>query len=710
MSTNNKISNIVSSQLPFFVRNDHPTFAKFVEAYYEYMEQDGKTIDVAKNLRNYIDIDQSVDIFAEKLYDNFIKLIPKNIVADKSLVLKHVKDFYAAKGTEKATAFLLNILSGDSNTSFYYPKRDILRASDGKWFIEKSLKVKDFHVYNNSNIEIDTEFVTVKDFVSKKITGIDSTATATVESVDLYYENGILINELKISNQVRDFASTEQIIAYHNFQGVDYTLKANIISGIITSVSIETGGNNYTVGTIVPIESNSGSGGVVSISSVTSGSLLSIQVMEGGAGFQNNMPIIFTADKGSGANAHIQAVVADGYYHPNTYNIVISLIASEANTVIGNTTYANLSNSITDPANSSIANTVQYWTYANTGPVQSILLLATGADYNKVPVANVDSNVRIKQLGVLGKMKIVSPGQGYANGDIITFTNVPGGYGVGAAANIAAVNATGAIQKVQFVPVPGHLTGGAGYTIDKLPTVSITSANGTNGVVVVSTLLGYGDVLSPATDSIGKILSLRIDSGGVGYLTAPTLNLQSFGDGTAQASAKIVSGIYTYPGRYLNDDGHLSAYNFLQDRDYYHNYSYVIKVKESIDNYRKALKNLVHPSGLKVFGEYLYVQQNTSSQVGLVAGANGTANMVYHLSTYNYTANTTNVTIGRTAHGLSNGSTIYIEMDTGGLVNVGNGIFVVSGVINSNSYVVRNNNLSNVAYSATGNVYVALYK
>ena len=64
MATNNKISTVVSSQLPEFVRADHPVFVAFLQAYYEYLEQSnstlsfGKTVERAKNIRNYFDTEK----------------------------------------------------------------------------------------------------------------------------------------------------------------------------------------------------------------------------------------------------------------------------------------------------------------------------------------------------------------------------------------------------------------------------------------------------------------------------------------------------------------------------------------------------------------------------------------------------------------------------------------------------------------------------
>ena len=110
MISNNKISTLINSQVPFFVRNDHQNFVTFLEKYYQYTEQENKVVNKIKNVKTYQDIDLTEDQYAELLYSTFLKYIPKDIIADKKLILKHVKDFYRAKGTEKAIRFLMRIL------------------------------------------------------------------------------------------------------------------------------------------------------------------------------------------------------------------------------------------------------------------------------------------------------------------------------------------------------------------------------------------------------------------------------------------------------------------------------------------------------------------------------------------------------------------------------------------------------------------------
>ena len=703
MSTNTKISNLVSSQMPGFVRDDHEMFITFMKAYYEWMEQNGGTVDVIKNISDYKDVDKSVDVFLDELQKTFISAIPKEVIVDKNLLLKHIKDFYRSRGTEKSVEFLLRILFGQDagNTSFYYPKADILRASDGKWFIEKSLKVTDIYIDGNP-INDDATIKTA--FKSTKIQGNTSGATAIVEHVDVYYDGATLVREVKISNQTKDFTSGETIFTLFDDGNGTHTLSANTFSGIINKVMLLNAGTGYIAGTNIPLESNTGNGGIIQISSVTPGNVKSVYVIDGGAGYQVNNYLLFSGGGGFGANAIVTIVQKDGFYHPNSYNIESSTISLEAHTQIGNNKYSNLNSAITDPANNWIANSMSFFVYGNTGPASFITMTQSGNNYITPPTATIVANTRVRELGILGKMKIVSGGKNYVKGDIISFNNVIGGYGTGAAANVTNVDANGTITEVHFRPVTGFITGGSGYDMNYLPTTSIVSANGNGANIIVTSLLGYGANLLSVSDKLGAIQSLTIIAGGSSYNTPPTLNLQSLGDGTAQANVTIVTGAYVYPGRYLNDDGQLSAYNFLQDRDYYQTFSYVVKLTRSINDYRKYLKDLIHPAGMKLFGEYLdkddYLTTNT------IFKSVNTSNSIIVYGTYNSKANangsTIEVTTQRNVSTITIASVEFVDGNAAG--NLSNGIFSVSAN-GTNSYIfIQSNNKVN----GTGNVYTSI--
>lgn len=610
MISENKISTLVSSQLPFFVRNDHENFVAFLEAYYEWMEQTQGVVNVAKSMKDQLDLDKT-DIFAQQFYNNFLPLIPQNVLVDKNLLVKNIKDFYKSRGTEKSVRFLMRILFNDE-VEFYYPKKDILRASDGKWFVENSVKISDVYV----NGVLDNRIQTANLLVSRRVIGEDSGAAATVEKLDTYYESGILVRELKISQQTKEFSSGEYISTTYLENGNEITIEAALFAGGISSVKIVSPGEGYSVGEVVTVngdnggEGGIGEGAVVVVSSVSTGSLSGIGVINGGSGFQNNSQVLVSGGGGSGANGVVDLIVSDGSIHPNSYNIVSSTISLESSSLLNKASYTNLNGK---NVNSTIASAMSYFTYANTGPIGSISLTNLGSNYGGTPTFSIVANTRVRALGILGRMQIINGGTGYSVGDILKFNNVLGGYGSGANARVKAVNTSSSsvITEVEFTASGGHIIGGSGYDQNFLPTVEVLSSTGIGANIIVTSVLGFGERLASVGSTAGAILSLSIQQRGSGYSTAPTLSLTNIGSGTAQATATIITGSYKYPGRFLTDDGMVSSYNFLQDRDYYQPFSYVLKLKHSLEKYKSILNKLIHPAGMKMFGEYV-IEKDTA--------------------------------------------------------------------------------------------------
>jgi hypothetical protein len=347
----------------------------------------------------------------------------------------------------------------------------------------------------------------------------------------------------------------------------------------------------------------------------------------------------------------------------------------------------NLTIQVIKRANSitSIANALHSYIFSNVGPVQQVRVNDAGQNYTSVPSTSILANTALKSLGILGRMVINNGGNGYVVGDVITFTNVLGGYGTGGAANVKTVNATGSITNVQFMFVSGHPVGGAGYNQSYLPVASIVSANGANANVQVTQILGTSGTLIVANTILGAIETITITNRGVGYTSIPTINLTQSGDGTAKANATVIEGLFTYPGRYLNDDGFLSSYNFLEDRDYYQPYSYVVRVGESISKYRKALKDLIHPAGMKLFGEYVMTDNNENYSI-ILSGTDSN-NSLRKSKTFVKTGNTINIYY--TTHGMSVNSTVSLEFLSGNYKNVKNGIYTVTKVNTSNYFEVK---------------------
>jgi hypothetical protein len=74
---------------------------------------------------------------------------------------------------------------------------------------------------------------------------------------------------------------------------------------------------------------------------------------------------------------------------------------------------------------------------------------------------------------------------------------------------------------------------------------------------------------------------------------------------TTPAIIKVSLGpLAKYPGYYVNNDGFLDDAIYIQDSKFYQSHSYVIKIDQSLDTYKTIVKNLIHPAGMAIFGEY----------------------------------------------------------------------------------------------------------
>ena len=205
MPTYKKLSTLVEQQFPEFVRTDGPQFVAFLEAYYEWMEQDGNAIDANKNLLSYRDIDTTLDAYVAYFQDEFMATIPQSHIADNGLTTKNIIDYHRSRGSEKSYKFLFRILYND-NVDFYYPGRDILRASDGRWVIAKTLRAE--------NLTSPTAVFEMEGF---EITGGDSGATAIVEQVLQTIVAGADVYTLTLKNIEGTFAQPEIITSSNGY-------------------------------------------------------------------------------------------------------------------------------------------------------------------------------------------------------------------------------------------------------------------------------------------------------------------------------------------------------------------------------------------------------------------------------------------------------------------------------------------------------------
>jgi hypothetical protein len=302
MSIKKKISAIVERQLPGFVRQDHPKFVAFLEAYYEWMAQDGNAEERLKTLLDNQDIDTTLDEFVDFFNKEFLVRIPQEILADRKELSKHIKEYYRARGTEKSYQLLFRILF-DSDLEFYYPHVDILRASDGKWQQDIIIKVQAIQGKGDPGT-----------FESHTIIGRTSQASAIVDKIVKYYVGPYEIYELYLnrSSMLGNFVPNE------NVYSKDLVGTEARVYPIITGIDVTfPGTGGYTTGQLISITGGSGLGASAEINAVDDmGQITSVRMLNFGVGYDVAPVVVFPPASPVATGEAIIGAVArpSGYY------------------------------------------------------------------------------------------------------------------------------------------------------------------------------------------------------------------------------------------------------------------------------------------------------------------------------------------------------------------------------------------------------------
>lgn len=241
------------------------------------------------------DIDETLDDYVQYIKNEFAVNLPLTLHEDTDTrkVLKNIRDFYKARGTENSFKFLFRLLYGE-DSSIYLPETDMLRASDANWKNVVVIRVK-LPVTGISS-----------DFAGRKIKGETSLATAIVEkSIEIIYAGARFV-ELELSNKLGTFVAGEFI----NTDNVgDGTIVRSEVLGLINNIKITDSGSNYHVGDRVVVNSASDNpqakGAVVEVltTNATSGAITSMKIVDPGYSY-TSVPILdMTAPHNADAGA-----------------------------------------------------------------------------------------------------------------------------------------------------------------------------------------------------------------------------------------------------------------------------------------------------------------------------------------------------------------------------------------------------------------------
>ena len=225
------IQHSIPGQLSSHINEDYPLFVEFLSGYYEWLETEDSPYHKLRNHLSALDLKESIDGYSQLLKHEYLSTIPEKVLADKEILIKHSKQFFQSLGSEKSFQFLFKILYGE-DVELYYPKTDILRASDASWVDDENL----MYVSNSGNVNA---------FLYRRITqtrevypGIFEYASATVNRIINRYANKFNFAELYVSDIDGEFKLDWPIAVGENTEW---------ILPIANEVEVITPGLNYTV-------------------------------------------------------------------------------------------------------------------------------------------------------------------------------------------------------------------------------------------------------------------------------------------------------------------------------------------------------------------------------------------------------------------------------------------------------------------------------
>ena len=681
----NKNSLLVGSQLPAFVTEnpDYANFVLFLEAYYEWMEQNGNLLDASKNLLAYKDIDTTTDQFLQYFINDFLPYFPQDALISQQTAIKAARQLYQTKGTIASYQFLFRILF-NSDFDIFNTGDAVLKASSGTWYVAKSLKLA----------TLDTNFLTTTNL---RVFGETTKSIATIENVVLAGNK----TEVFISNIERLFQSGEFArIVDNNNQDVYFlngkvvpsstngaeVLRAKIV-GQLSSINIDplNRGLQYSVGDPVIVYGglNSGIqfpvGANASVGSTTTGSIQRINVINGGYGyslsplvnqvepFGNNYTNINISGS-SVSKAHASVVGID----PSIANTsILSLIPLDSIALATNVSIANAQYTffqagsyiqLTKPVNFTVGEKIYQGANLTSATFSSTVVKAnTSANTIQLIYTNGTPTIGANVIGYTSNLtgNIISFYTANANTTLAqafnfaTFNTYPissvtvdnGGGGISqiptvspqsvfidAIGNETDLGTFGILAPIQIAnPGSGYhvndkitITGGSGYGAY----ANVTNVSGTGAITAVSYVYSQGSDLYPL--------------GGLGY-TPTSLPTVSITTSNTSPASLYVPGIVGQGAQFsvvTDRVGSITTINLNYPGD-----DYVAVPNVSLKVQDIVVSN-VFVSNLPQRGLQVYQGSNTNvatytatvDSITLLQGYATPANSIYNLRVFNYSS------------------------------------------------------------------------
>ena len=547
----------------------------------------GNPVQNIQQLLEYANVDSTIYSFLDRFRDSFLDGMVDNLTSgvDKRKLIKSIRDLYVSKGTRKGHELFFRLLFND-DAVISYPTENMIRTSDGVWTTRKLMRIQQVAG-------------SVDELIGQTVVGQTSGATAIPVSTIGIREAFTDIVEIEIDEdtQTGTFQNGETVKGTSNLtdQDVSFTVYS-VITGATVSSTDE--GQYYTAEQTVNIATAGSQTATVSVETVGSGEVTDIVIDDAGSNFAVRDVINFsnTGTDGTGISAEVAVVggaisaeAGDGTEYGMTVSAVGSaatggedhIVLEDATQIEQNDSYHGTKIVLEDATFNDIATNQS----ASSGQPHF-----TAYGFHNAGIAN--------ESGSITDIRLINGGFGYTK--LPTITSISSSSGNGAKLLPISNAGIGSVKDVQVTNF--------GFNYNSAPTF-----NAFRHAVIkdITGTFGVGDSLSShagtvtAFDSARQLLSLNTTatlsngntvstpgaSGTIVQIDTPTIT-------------PAVGTIATTTGEFLGERGKVSSDVMrVQDSFYYQDYSYVVKVGESINTWRNAIKRTVHPAGWAVFGE-----------------------------------------------------------------------------------------------------------
>jgi len=613
-----------------------------------------------QQLLEYADVDNTVYSFLDNFRNSLMESIPNTLAegTEKRKLIKSIKDLYAAKGTADAHKLFFRILFNEE-PEVIYPRDNLLRASDGEWSTDKVIRITETGNSDFTNA------------IGEFVTGSTSGAKAILITVIKFREGEVDIAELSLDENsiVGAFTTGEVILSTDTNQDLEI---GGVVKGIVTGLSLSDRGSYYEVNDTVNIASGGNNAATGRIESIQPGDVDDILIESGGTGYAIGDALVFNNSDTSGQGVVAKVAVVGGGINLESDTSPDQIVTEDNKNILviqsdnfeiedatlgnaylvmedGNNLFLEQSGSVLTEKTSLDYALEEGTSQDLTGDIimedglqllredadifftsleQTIgeadhLVLEDGTQIVLEPQTFIDLSVSA-EVGQITKLEIINTGNGFLKTPTVT-VSTSGGTGAELYAVSTQSPRIGSIGDVSIT----------NFGLDYItpPTVSF------NRNFIIENYSGTfvkGDTLTSHSatvinfDSSRNLLKLQtditLDDGDViSTITGATATIvqSNFAIGTVD-----IGTIGATVGNFATDRGKLSTESMkVQDSYYYQDYSYVIRVGESINQWRDSIRRSVHPAGWNVFGEVSFATQvGATIQVpaaGTVSGFTG---------------------------------------------------------------------------------------